>query len=163
MIFLARYWKYLAGLAVLGAIFYAGAHWQSGRDAAKAAVVAARQAERDAVAADAYAKATNATLQAERAAQAVNWRIENELEPKLAASTADAARLARRLRDALAARPGGGAVPEGADNPQSAGTSGVPSGTGTAGIEAATADALASCTRDSARLTALQSEIRGQL
>ena len=164
VIFLLKYWKYLVALLVLGAMFYMGARWQGGRDAVKEAVIAAAQAQRDAIAAATYAKAVQDRDSAEKAARDANGRIENDLRPKLTAATADGARLARLLHDALA-RPSSIAPSTTPDQSGSPDASGVPSSVQTDGgpIERSVADVLSACGRDSARLTALQAEVRGQL
>ena len=162
-LFLA-YWKPLAAMLVLAGIFYAGAHWQHGRDEAKAAKVAAVQAQRDAIAAAAYAKAVQDRDAAEKSATEANRRIYADLEPRLAASLADGKRLARLLHDALS-RASSGPEPAHPDQPGAADAPGVPASQGTiAGdIERATGEAFAACERDSLRLTALQGQIRGQM
>ena len=161
MIFLLKYWKYLVALLVLGAMFYMGAHWQGGRDAAKEAVIAAAQAQRDAIAATAYDKAVQDRDAAEKAATEANRRIYADLEPKLANAAADGARLARLLHEALAS-PGSGAPATHPDQPPASNPSGV-AGSDPGAIERLTADAFAACERDAGRLTALQDEIRPQL
>lgn len=165
LLLLRMYWKYLAGLLVIAALFGAGAHWQAGRDEVKAGKVAERQAQRDAIAAATYAKAVQERDEAERAASAANARIYADLEPKLAASVADGARLARLLHDALAAAPSGSAGPSVPSQPPAPEPSGVPAGVPAISgpIERATADVFAACARDSARLTALQAEVSGQI
>ena len=161
VIFLLKYGKYLVSLLVLGAMFYMGAHWQGGRDAAKEAVIAAAQAQRDAIAATAYAKAVQDRDAAEKAATEANRRIYADLEPKLANAAADGARLARLLHEALAS-PGSGAPATAPDQSAAHDASGVASSDpGT--VERLTADAFSACERDSTRLTALQAEVRGQL
>ena len=164
MIFLLKYWKYLVALLVLGAMFYMGVHWQGGRDADKAAKIAATQAQRDAAASAAFTLEVKRVQAAEQAATEANRRIYADLEPKLAAATADGARLARLLHEALA-RPSSGAPATAPDRPGAANPSGVPGSVQTDGgpIERALADVLATCGRDSARLTALQAEVQGQM
>ena len=160
MIFLLKYWKYLVALLVLGAMFYMGAHLQGGRDDAKAAVIAADQAKRDASAALAYAKVVQDRDAKEKAATEANRTIYETLEPKLAAATASRDDFARRLRDALAAESSSGPVSQTPDQPGATG----PTGTHSDGpITAATADAFAECQRNKLRLGALQDEIRPQL
>jgi len=153
-----------AGLLVLAAAFGAGWRWEHGRAERRAAVVAAAQAQRDAVAAAAYQKAVSERDTAEQEARDANRRIFTDLEPKLAAAAADGARLARLLHEALARASSGPAeapsgVPGAADSP------GVPGSQSTVAgpIERATGEALAACQRDSARLAALQEEVRGQM
>mgnify|MGYP001558138224 CR=1 FL=1 len=154
-----KYWRYLSLILVAGAVFYAGAHWQSGRDAATAAKIAARQALLDQVAFENYSKASLRAIKAEHDAQEANRRIYADLEPKLAASRSDGAITARRLRDALATGGRCGAVPEAPGAGVTTDTSGVAAD----GVEAATGAHLASCTRDAARLTALQDVVKGQM
>lgn len=162
-------WEYLAGLlallAIVGSIFGCGAHWQAGRDATKAAKVATIQAQRDAIAAATYAKAVQDRDAAEKAATEANRRIYADLEPKLAAATADGRRLARLLHDALSRPANRGTGQAAPDQPGTAPAVGESGSTGKiAGpIERGLGDYIASCTRDEARFSALKEEVRGQL
>ena len=165
VIFLLKYWKYLVSLLVLGAMFYMGAHWQGGRDATKAAVIAAAQAQRDAAAATAFELEVKKVQAAEQAATEANRRIYADLEPKLAAATASSNDFARRLRDAIAAESDSGPVPQGTghvvpiDSSRESGSAGAVAGP----IERATADYDAACQRDALRFSALQAEVQAQL
>lgn len=165
MIWLAANWKYLAGLLVLGGIFAAGAHWQSGRDVAKAARVAATQATRDAIAAATFQTEVSKRETAEQNARDANERIYDDLQPKLDAAAADSTRLARLLHNAISASARRDAADKAPDHAGTPDTTGVPDSTQTlAGpVERAAADAFAACDRDSMRLAALQAEVRAQL
>ena len=158
MILILKYWRYLALLSVLGAVFYAGAHWQSGRDARKAADIAAKQAILDSVAAENYSKAMQHIIAVEHTAQDLNRRVYADLEPKLALATADGRRLASLLH-ASAARASCDAPVAPADQPAVAGASAVTGGE----IEAAEATYYAACDSDALRFGALQEQVRGQM
>ena len=138
----------------------AGVYWESGRARHAAELIAASQAEKDATASMAYAKAVEQRSAAERAAQDANRRIVDDLTPKLAASRSDAARLAKLLSDALQAHRG--PEPAAPDQPGTADPTGIPGSESQARIDTL-ADAFAACQRDSDRLSALQAEVKSQL
>jgi hypothetical protein len=112
-------------------------------------------------------KAEVATLAADQArqvkereqrAEAHNAQVLQSLQADLDGSSARADSLARRLSAALS-RPQ--PVPQATNQPVPDGPSGGPSGTGE--TERLLGAALGACTRDSARFSALQAEVAGQL
>ncbi len=129
-------------LAALGWVGYRAAY-QSGYEAATAAVRAEWYAER--------AKAAEAATAALRAAVERHQEVERGLTDKLDAADRRGRGLARRLRDALAAPGLPGACPDAAPP---GGPAGEPQDAGSLG--AALADHLAACERDAARFVELQ-------
>lgn len=98
---------------------------------------------------DAYDKQAADTAKIEEARDQLKWRIERELEPRLAAATDRGATLAARLREHAGRRV--------CALPEAAGTAAEPDGTGRESddggrIDAAVERHLAACARDAERL-----------
>jgi hypothetical protein len=157
----------ISGVLGLSGGWIAGAYVRGVKADKDIAAITVAQARIDVAAAAELVAETNRRQKAEQENRDANLKIYTVLEPQLAAAADDAKRLARQLRDALAAAGAArrDAAAAHADQPGAADGAGVPGDQGEiAGpIERATADALAACQRDSDRLAALQAEVRGQL
>jgi hypothetical protein len=95
----------------------------------------------------------------ETAAKIANAKILSDYQHQISTSHDYAALLASRLRDALS-HTSGSPVPEGTDQPGTAGTAPTPSVTG---IGEAIGDAIAECRDNESQLSALLAELTPQL
>lgn len=143
-------YRYLGGILILALVV--GGIYFKGRSDGKEVVQAELDAQR-ATWQQQFDKQSADTARIEEQRDQLTWRIENELQPKLAAVTAGADDLAGKLRQytrrrvcAVSEAAGSTAVPDSAGR--------VPSDSDP--VEAALGDHIAACARDAERLTGWQ-------
>lgn len=150
-------WRWLGGALIV--VLVLGGIYLKGRSDGKAVVQAELDAQR-ATWQGQFDRQAAETARIEEARDQLKWRIERELEPRLAAATDRGATLAERLRQhtsrrvcALSEAAGGPALPDGA--------SGIAADSG--GVDEAVEQHFAACSRDAERLTTFQEFYRGLL
>ncbi len=158
-IWLLKFWKPLAGAALVLAVWWALDSWGDSREQEGRTAVQAKWDEETRVRAEIASQAKAQAAATEEAARARNEEIIRDYEARIAAGAADTARLGRLLSDARkAARAGGGA--------EAAGQPGAPPACppGEDGsIDAAIAAALIEARANADQLDALLAQIKPQL